>query len=44
MQFYRNLGVYYPVDGMKPIQEVTKDILDIVNSVGATCDNGPSRN
>jgi adenylate kinase len=32
VHFYQNLGVYHQVDGMKPIEEVTKEILDIVNS------------
>jgi adenylate kinase len=31
VQFYQNLGVYHQVDGMKPINEVTKEILDIVD-------------
>ena len=31
VQFYQNLGVYHQVDGMKPIHEVTKEILDIVD-------------
>ena len=30
VQFYQKLGVYHQVDGMKPIEEVTKEILDIV--------------
>src|ERR1700733_8810994 len=32
VQFYQNLGVYHQVDGMKPIEEVTKEILNIVDS------------
>ena len=35
VQFYQKLGVYNEVDGMKPIDDVTKEILGIVNSVGA---------
>ena len=31
VQFYQNLGVYHQVDGMKPIEEVTKEVLDIVD-------------
>jgi adenylate kinase len=31
VQFYQNLGVYHQVDGMKPIAEVTQEILDIVD-------------
>jgi len=31
VQFYEKLGVYHQVDGMKPINEVTKEILDIVD-------------
>ncbi len=30
VKFYQDLGVYHQVDGMKPIPEVTKEILDIV--------------
>jgi len=40
VKFYQDLGAYHQVDGMKPIYEVTKDILDIVNSVAA-CHNPP---
>jgi adenylate kinase len=32
VQFYQNLGVYHKVDGMKPIEEVTEEILDIVDN------------
>jgi adenylate kinase len=31
VQFYQKLGVFHHVDGMKPIQEVTKEILNIVD-------------
>jgi adenylate kinase len=31
VQFYQNLGVYHLVDGMRPINEVTNEILDIVD-------------
>ena len=31
IEFYKNLGVYHQVNGMRPIQDVTKDILSIVN-------------
>ena len=34
VEFYRNLGVYHKVSGMKPIETVTKEILAIVNSEG----------
>src|SRR5215813_4948546 len=30
VQFYETLGVYYLVDGMKPINEVTQEIVDIL--------------
>jgi adenylate kinase len=32
VQFYQNLGVYHQVDGMKPIAEVTQEILNIVDN------------
>jgi len=32
VQFYQTLGVYHHVDGMKPIDEVTREILGIVDS------------
>ncbi len=32
VQFYQNLSVYHQVDGMKPIAEVTQEILDIVDN------------
>ena len=31
VQYYKQLGVYYRVDGMRPIEEVTKEILSIVD-------------
>ena len=31
VDFYRNSGVYHNVSGMKPIEDVTKEILAIVN-------------
>jgi len=31
VQFYQNLGVYHLVDGMRPINEVTNEILEIVD-------------
>jgi hypothetical protein len=31
IQFYSSQGVYHQVDGMRPIGEVTKDILAIVD-------------
>ena len=31
VQYYQQLGVYHRVDGMRPIQEVTKEILSIVD-------------
>jgi adenylate kinase len=42
VQFYQKLGVYHQVNGMKPIHEVTKEILDILNSVG-TCNSRPRK-
>jgi len=30
VEYYQNLGVYHQVDGMRPIDDVTKEILDIV--------------
>ena len=33
VSFYQDQGVYYQVDGMRPISEVTKDILAIVDGV-----------
>lgn len=35
VQFYQALGVYHQVNGMQPIQEVTKNILAIVNCRGS---------
>src|SRR5262249_40821148 len=32
VQFYQNLGVYHQVDGMKPIGQVTEEILKIIDS------------
>src|SRR5215467_12681255 len=34
VRFYQSKGVYHQVDGMRPIGEVTKDILSIVDGVG----------
>ena len=34
VQYYQQLGDYHQVDGMRPIQEVTKEILSIVEDVG----------
>ena len=31
--FYQGQGVYHQVDGMRPIREVTKEILTIVDGV-----------
>jgi len=33
VEFYEKLGVYHKIDGMRPIDEVTKDILGIMQSV-----------
>jgi adenylate kinase len=33
VNFYQDRGVYYQVDGMRPISEVTKEILAIVDGV-----------
>jgi adenylate kinase len=30
VEYYQNLGVYHQVDGMRPIDDVTKEILEIV--------------
>jgi hypothetical protein len=32
VQYYQKLGVYHQVDGMRPIDEVTRDILSIVDA------------
>jgi adenylate kinase len=32
IEFYRNLGVFHHVDGLRPIAEVTRDILDILET------------
>jgi len=34
IEYYEKAGVFYQVDGMRPIGEVTKDILAIVDGVG----------
>ena len=34
VDFYQALGVYHRVDGMKPIGEVTREILDIIQTNG----------
>jgi adenylate kinase len=34
VEFYQKKGVYRRVDGFRPIEEVTKEILSIVDSVG----------
>jgi len=34
VQYYQQLGMYHQVDGMRPIQEVTKEILSIVDDIG----------
>jgi adenylate kinase len=34
VQFYQDLGVYHKVDGMRPIAEVTREILDIIQTNG----------
>lgn len=31
VQYYRQLGVYHQVDGMRPVEEVTKEILSILD-------------
>lgn len=36
VQYYKELGVYYQVDGMKPIPEVTKEILGIIDCLKKT--------
>ena len=32
VKFYKDLGVYYQVDGMRPIEEVTRKILSIIDN------------
>jgi adenylate kinase len=34
VQFYQDLGVYHKVDGMRPITEVTSEIMDIIQTNG----------
>jgi adenylate kinase len=34
VRFYETQGVYHQVDGLRPIGEVTKDILNIIDGVG----------
>jgi len=34
IQYYRRLGVYHQVEGQRPIEEVTKEILSLVNHGG----------
>jgi adenylate kinase len=34
IEFYEKMGVFYQVNGMRPIGEVTRDILAIVDGVG----------
>jgi adenylate kinase len=34
VQYYQQHGIYHQVDGLRPIQEVTKEILSIVDDVG----------
>jgi adenylate kinase len=43
--FYRRLGVYHHVNGMKPIAQVTEEMLKIINSekVPAPVNNGGSK-
>ena len=31
VQFYKNEGVYHQVNGMRPIQDVTEEILNIID-------------
>ena len=31
IEFYRNMGVYHQVNGMRPIQDVTEEILSIID-------------
>jgi adenylate kinase len=43
VKFYKDAGVYHKVDGMRPIEEVTRDILSIIdNPVAAAYDPQPS--
>ena len=43
VKFYQDLGVYYQVDGMRPIEDVTGDILSIIDKpVAAVYDRQPS--
>ncbi len=34
VQYYQQLGAYHRVNGMRPIEEVTKEILSIVDRIG----------
>jgi adenylate kinase len=34
VRFYQDLGVYHKVDGMRPIAEVTREIMDIIQTNG----------
>jgi adenylate kinase len=34
VQFYQDLGVYHKVDGMRPIGDVTREILEIIQTNG----------
>lgn len=40
VEFYKSLGAYHQVDGMKPIEQVTGEILRIIETVPAPVTNG----
>jgi adenylate kinase len=40
VEYYQKLGVYHQVDGMRPIDEVTKEILSIVDATKAPVTRG----
>ncbi|HEY2380968.1 MAG TPA: adenylate kinase [Terriglobia bacterium] len=40
VEFYKSLGVYHQVDGMRPIGQVTEEILKIIETVPTPVTNG----
>jgi adenylate kinase len=43
VEFYKKLNVYHPIDGMRPIDEVTKEILGTLESEEACLKKTPSK-
>ena len=41
IKFYKDMGVYHQVDGMRPIEEVTREILSIINDPVAALHDRP---